>query len=115
MKENKLTVVRQGFTKAKLGLIAGVSTAMVSPLALFNKVTVNENLTQGDGIGAIMAIIFEVSKYIGMVSVVMGVFLTVQSFMSDNPEKRNQGVTLAIVGAVLIGLKTLLKTAGILT
>lgn len=99
------------FTKSK-ALAVGAGTALLSPVKAM-ALTVNPGLTQEAGIGAILTIIFQVAFYIGAVGVVMGVFLTVQSFMSDNPEKRNQGITLAIVGAVLMGLETLMKTAGI--
>ena len=88
---------------------------MMLPTNVYAAPTINPNLTQQDGIGAILSIIFSVSTAIGSVSLVVGIFMTIQSFMSDNPEKRNQGVTLAIVGAILLGLETLLSAAGILS
>lgn len=119
-KRNEIEVVEEQslLKKAISGIKAfgwfAISAAMMAPASVYAAPKLNTNLGKDEGMGAILSIIFSIAQAVGGISLVMGIFMTVQSFMSDNPEKRNQGVTLAIVGAVLMGLEALLKTAGIL-
>ena len=106
--------MREGIKHLELkvtGLVASMFAFTKSKVG-FSKI--NPNLTTESGVGAILDIIFQIGFYVGAIGVVMGIFITVQSFLTENPESRNKGITFAVVGAVLMGLELLLKTAGII-
>ena len=58
--------------------------------------------------------ICEVAKYIGIIQFVVGVFMFIMAYKDDNAESQSRGARLAVVGALLIGLKPLLKLTGLI-
>lgn len=110
--------------KKKLGRIAG--TAALAGTAIANstgvvmaadweQVNVNTGNTDATSLmGNILGILLTITRYVGIAMTVFGVYNIVMSFTQDRPEERIKGVTFALAGVVMIGLKTVLSAMGIL-
>lgn len=94
----------------------------VTPPAGSNKslgetsVDFNSNLsdkTADDLMGKVIGIVLTISMYVGIAILVFGVYEIVMSFTQDMPEKKVKGITLALAGVVMIGLKAILKGLGV--
>ena len=72
----------------------------------------NSNLSEStadDLMGKVIGIVLTISMYVGIAILVFGVYEIVMSFTQDMPEKKVKGITLALAGVVMIGLKAILK------
>lgn len=78
-------------------------------------IKVNTNMDTNKMVGGIVDIILEISKYMGVIIAITGIFMTVVAYKDDNAEQQSRGVRLAVVGGVLLGLKTLLSATGIIS
>lgn len=111
VKSKALSVKEKALNKAMPALlaVAGVLSTIVPGYALPGEGTSPETL-----ITSIIGIVLTLARYIGIVLVVTGVFQLVMAYKDDNADSKTRGVQLAIVGVILIGLKTLLTTAGLI-
>lgn len=66
------------------------------------------NINDGGMMNNIIGILLTITRYVGVAITVYGVYETVLSFTSDQPEKRVKGISLALAGVVLIALKSIL-------
>ena len=64
--------------------------------------------------GNIIGIILTITRYVGVAIVIFGVYEIVMSFTQDMPEKKVKGITLALAGIVMIGLKSLIQAIGLI-
>lgn len=99
-------------------MLGVVPVAAADPPAGSNKslgetsVDFNSNLsdsTADDLMGKVIGIVLTISMYVGIAILVFGVYEIVMSFTQDMPEKKVKGITLALAGVVMIGLKAILK------
>ena len=77
--------------------------------------TVADDLSIAGVVGGILDIIFTIAKYIGIVITCAGVFMFVMAYKDDNAESQARGARMAVVGALLIGLKTLVTLTGLIS
>ena len=85
----------------------------VSAFATNTNPKVNTAITTDGLVGGIIGFICTIAMYVGFVVAVSGIFMFIMAYKDDNAESQSRGARLAIVGAVLIGLKPLLKTIGL--
>lgn len=127
--ENVITTTNEkAITKKKCGIFrrmnyalsavaaAGMMTA-VSAAADFNQ-TVNltsNDVEAEDMVGRIIGILLTITRYVGIALVVYGVYEVVMSFMQNQPEAKTKGIVMALAGAVMIGLKTILSNIGVIS
>lgn len=111
VKTKALSVKEKALNKAMPALLAfaALISTIVPGFALPGEGTSPEAL-----ITSIIGIVLTLARYIGIVLVVTGVFQLVMAYKDDNADSKTRGVQLAIVGVILIGLKTLLTTAGLI-
>lgn len=76
--------------------------------------SINTNLDLNSLFGGIIDIIIQIGMYVGVVLAAGGVFSLVLAYKDENAEGQSRAVRLIVVGGALIGLRVLLKTAGII-
>lgn len=72
-----------------------------------------EDVAVSSVLGKVIGIILTVAFAVGIMFLVIGIFQVVLAFKNDNPDQKHTAMTLAIIGAVLMGLKPTIK--GVLT
>lgn len=77
--------------------------------------SINMNVTTDGMIGGIINFICEVAKYIGIVILASGIFMFVMAYKDDNAESQSRAARFAVIGAILLGLKTMFKLIGIIS
>lgn len=97
--------------------MAGAMANMTAATALadWQKVTISSNASANasDLMGNIIGILLTITRYVGIALVIYGIYEVVMSFMQNQPEAKTKGIIMALAGVVMIGLKGILKFAGI--
>lgn len=93
--------------------ILGLSTMAMS-LTASAATSINTGLDTEQLVGGIIDFICKVAFYMGFVVVATGVFMLVFAYKDDNAEGQSRAVRVAVVGAILIGLTSILKLTGII-
>ena len=76
---------------------------------------VNTNQSVDKILGGIVDFICQVGQYVGAVVLVSGIFMFILAYKDDNAESQSRAIRFAIVGAVLMSLKVMLKTVGVIS
>ena len=119
-KQSKAHSLTQKILTGAAAFSAAVGTA-VTPVfaqddeAAFGSVTLNPDSTPGANamMGKIIGVLLGISKYVGIALVVYGVYEVVMSFMQNQPEAKTKGIVMALAGAVMITLKSILTGMGL--
>jgi len=102
-----------------LGTIAGVMSSMFATTALAGwdeSVKVTGSDTDADDImGKVIGILLSIARYVGVGLIIYGVYEVVTSFMQNQPEAKTKGIVMALSGAALTGMKTILKGMGVIS
>ena len=56
--------------------------------------------------------ILSITRWVGVVLGIWGIYETVMSFMQQQPEAKTKGIIMIIAGVVMISLKSVLKQLG---
>lgn len=109
-------ITRKGFGKAKKFLVStGAALTVAAATAIpTSAVTINENATTASVVGGILDVVFKVAMYMGFIIAAAGVFTFIMAFKDDNAESQSRGARLAVVGAILIGLRAIVKLTGLI-
>ena len=107
--------------KAKIGI--GLSTLVTavgtSPLVAhaqnISSVGIGSGTDATQLMGKIIGLLLMITQWVGVAMTIYGVYETVMSFTQDMPDKRVKGITLALAGVVMIGLRPLLASIGVIT
>lgn len=107
-----VSAMTRGIDKVKLAKATFIAAAMsammtVAPVAMINPDGVNIE----EIMGSVLGIIFTIAMWVGVVMSVFGLFSLVLAFKNDDADAKSRATQTFIVGASLIGLKTL---AGVL-
>ena len=105
-----------GFGTA-LSAVAGTAATQVfaSDLAGDSVGVAGNDVKAGQMMGNIIGILLTISRYVGVALVIYGVYEVVMSFMQNQPEAKTKGVVMALSGAVMVSLKSICKTLGVIT
>lgn len=98
--------------------VSTVAAATATTALAWDSVTVNNSVggTDPSGMmGKILGILLTITRYVGIALVVYGVYEIVMSFMQNQPEAKTKGIVMALAGVVMAGLKSLLKTIGVVS
>lgn len=64
--------------------------------------------------GKVIGMVLLISRYVGIALIVYGVYEVVMSFLQNQPEAKTKGIIMAIAGAIMIGLKSILEAMTII-
>lgn len=98
-------------------MVVMLNTFVLSASAFGDNVTIDTNKTSQANADTLMAdiigILLTISRYVGLALIIYGVYEIVMSFMQNQPEAKTKGIVMALAGVVLVGLKSVLKFAGV--
>ena len=77
-------------------------------------VTINEGLEASDAYGKILGIIMGVATWVGGAILIWGLVMFGLAIKNDEPESKQKALMCTFGGLVLVCLKTILTSAGIL-
>lgn len=102
----------------KMALMGGsVSCAlpmMLTSASAWDKVTVSGGKADaGDMMGRIIGVLLTITRFVGVALIVYGVYEVVMSFMQNQPEAKTKGIIMALAGAVMTALKSILVALGV--
>ena len=78
-------------------------------------VTISEGLEASDAYGKILGIIMGVATWVGGAILIWGLVMFGLAIKNDEPESKQKALMCTFGGLVLVCLKTILGTAGILS
>lgn len=78
-------------------------------------VTINSDLETEEMLGGIITFICTVARYMGIVIVAAGIFMLIFAYKDDNAEAQSRAVRFAVIGAIMLSLKTVLKWTGLIS
>jgi len=109
------------FKKAlTIGCIASAMATTTATSALAGSdwgadaVTVTGNGDASTIMGQILGILLTITRFVGVALIIYGVYEVVVSFMHSQPEAKTKGIVMALAGAVMTALKTVLQTIGVI-
>lgn len=103
----------------KMALMGGsVSCALpmmlTSASAGWDSVTISSNKAEADTMmGKIIGVLLTITRFVGVALIVYGVYEVVMSFMQNQPEAKTKGIIMALAGAVMTALKSILVALGV--
>ena len=105
------------FSKIQKWIVAVCASVMgmASSVLPVSAAKINTDMETEDMLGGIVEFICNVARYMGIVIVVAGIFMLVFAYKDDNAEAQSRAVRFAVVGAVMLSLKTVLKLTGIIS
>lgn len=56
----------------------------------------------------VIGILLTISKYVGVALIIYGIYEVVMSFTQNQPEAKTKGIVMALSGAVMVGLKSII-------
>lgn len=96
-----------------LNAMAAIAVAFMTTTPVFCA-TIKTNLDMNTIFGGMVDIILTLATFCGALIAIGGVFSYVMSHINENPDGQTRAVRYIVVGVVLIGLETLLKTVGLI-
>lgn len=117
MKNLKQTA-KNGYGKAKKFFVATNAALVMSSLTtmpISAATKINEDADTASVVGGILDVVFQVAMYMGFIIAGAGVFTFIMAFKDDNAESQSRSARLAVVGAILIGLKAVVKLTGLVS
>ncbi len=123
MQKNKVFSKAKEIGKSfKNGIVTGcamgtvMGTQLVGHCADFDQVNVaDSNPNASQMMGKVIGILLTITRYVGVALVIYGVYEVIMSFMQNQPEAKTKGIVMALAGVVMIALKSLLTTMGVLS
>lgn len=109
--------VKNCFGQTKKFFIASISAGIMGSLTAMPAlaVTINQNANTASVVGGILDVVFKVAMYMGFIIAGAGIFTFIMAFKDDNAESQSRGARLAVVGAILIGLKAVVQLTGLIS
>lgn len=86
-----------------------LSAAMLSGIMCAVSASAVDDSKAKDAMGNLMGVISTVSMYVGIGLLAFGAYEIIMSVIQSQPEAKTKGITLAVVGAILIGFKAILE------
>lgn len=118
IKANKIKGI---LTRASaLGMAASAVANMTAVQVLaddFGSVTV----TEGDGVsantvmGKVLGMLLTITRFVGVALTIYGVYEVVMSFMQNQPEAKTKGIVMTLCGVIMVALKSVLKSFGLIS
>lgn len=78
-----------------------------------SQVTTGEMGNSSSMMAKIIGILLTISQYVGVALIIYGVYEVIMSFMQNQPEAKTKGIVMALAGAVMTGLKSILVGIGV--
>ncbi len=117
-KQSRIVTKMRNLMTGVTALSAVTGMAATQAFAIGNNdvsVVVGDSTANADTMmGKIIGILLTISQYVGVALVIYGVYEVIMSFMQNQPEAKTKGIIMALAGAVMIGLKSILQGMGVI-
>lgn len=116
-KQNKMKKAFRKFYATATAAMAMASLSATTVFADWESAKINTSAANANAsglMGNIIGILLTITRYVGVALVIYGVYEIVMSFMQNQPEAKTKGIVMALSGVVMIGLKSVLRVAGVL-
>ena len=112
----KTNIFKRAWGYVLSAVAAAQLTAMTALASNWDSVTISASGDEDPAtlMGNIVGVLLTIVRFAGVGLVVYGVFEIVQSFMQNQPEAKTKGVIMALSGIVMIALKSVLSSLGII-
>ena len=105
-------VMSAPFRMLNAGLISLMTGFMATCPTLCAKI--KNDINMDDLFGNMAEIIIKLAFYVGAIIAIGGIFSLILAYKDDNADGQTRAVRLIVVGAVLVGFRTILQIAGII-
>ena len=111
----KANIFKRAWGYVLSAVAAAQLTAMTAFASKWDSVSIKASGNEDPAklMGNIVGVLLTIVRFAGVGLVVYGVFEIVQSFMQNQPEAKTKGVIMALSGIVMIALKSVLSSLGI--
>ena len=111
--ETQITVKKKGRIRSKLEKIymaisSALMVGLMSAVPAYAAVS-GDNDKANAAMDQLLGIIGQVGFYVGIGLLAFGIYEIIMSVIQSQPEAKTKGITLAVVGAILMGLGTILQ------
>ncbi len=100
---------------ASAAALASVTAAQASAFGDDVTVSTTQGGDAGTLMGKIIGILLTITRFVGVALVIYGIYEVVMSFMQNQPEAKTKGIIMALAGVVMIGLKSIITSLGIIS
>lgn len=115
MKKRKCGMFRKMATG--MGVMSVMASVTATNALAFGDASVSisdtENASADDLMGRVIGILLTIARYLGVALIIYGVYEVVMSFMQNQPEAKTKGIVMALCGAVMTALKSVLQGVGV--
>lgn len=116
----KQNTMKKAFRKLYATATAAMAMASLSATTAFAdwenvEVSAGADSDASGLMGQVLGILLTITRYVGVALVIYGVYEVVMSFMQNQPEAKTKGIVMALSGVVMIGLKSILSAAKVLS
>lgn len=98
--------------------VTALALASAMPLGAFGANITSHQWTGGSNMqsimGGLIGMVLTIAFWIGVILVIAGVVKAVMAYKDDNTNEITQGVRLAVVGGILVGLTAILQGLGLI-
>ena len=106
-------VLSAPFRMLNAALLSLMTASMtIAPTLCGSKI--KANIDMDTLFGNMAEIIIKIAFYVGAIVAISGIFQLVLAYKDDNSDGQTRAVRLVVVGAVLIGFRSILQIAGII-
>lgn len=98
-----------------LTVLGLVLTTLVVPVPVSAAPVIDGGMSIKDAIGDILDKLFTLAQYIGGGVLIYALITFGLSIAQENPDQRSRAVIYLVAGAMLVGIKMVLKTIGLIS
>ena len=108
------TSFKLGFFEAQVAMATGGTSGSTAGGLDAPQISVNTNANATEIIGKAGGLIFSIFQLVGLVLAIFGFVQLIMGFKDDNPDSKTKGITLLIVGILLMCLQTLARSINLI-
>lgn len=107
----KMKKVALGITSFASATFAGMTDVYANS---FGTVQPKNNVDVFSAMGKIIGMLLTITRYVGIALLIYGVYEVVMSFTQDEASRKTKGIVMAMAGLIMIAMKTVLSTLGVI-
>lgn len=100
---------KAAFAATALGTAVTMTAVPAMALKIETATPKSGSISLDKMMGKVIGMVLLISRYVGIALVIYGVYEIVMSFLQNQPEAKTKGIIMAIAGAIMIALKSILQ------
>ena len=112
----KASLLRKAvYAATAFGTVATATAVPAMALSIATAKPKGSSIDLDTMMGKVIGMVLLISRYVGIALVIYGVYEIVMSFLQNQPEAKTKGIIMAIAGAIMIALKSILSAMQIVS